>query len=153
MPVTAVGDVTGFPETLDGRVKTLHPHIHGGLLADLRKDSHREQLEDLGILAFELVIVNLYPFEQTVASGAGIDDCVEQIDIGGPAMVRASAKNYANVAIVTSPTRYADVLDAVAAGGFTLEQRGRARRRGLRAHRDLRHRGGVLARQRRRPRS
>ena len=102
VPVTAVGDVTGFPETLDGRVKTLHPHIHGGLLADLRKESHREALEDLGILAFELVIVNLYPFEQTVASGAGIDDCVEQIDIGGPAMVRASAKNYANVAIVTS---------------------------------------------------
>lgn len=69
VPVTAVGDVTGFPETLDGRVKTLHPHIHGGLLADLRKESHREQLEDLGILAFELVVVNLYPFEQTVASG------------------------------------------------------------------------------------
>jgi phosphoribosylaminoimidazolecarboxamide formyltransferase / IMP cyclohydrolase len=123
VPVTAVGDVTGFPETLDGRVKTLHPHIHGGLLADLRKDSHREQLEDLGILAFELVVVNLYPFEQTVAAGADIDDCVEQIDIGGPAMVRASAKNYANVAIVTSPQRYADVLEAVGAGGFTLEQR------------------------------
>jgi phosphoribosylaminoimidazolecarboxamide formyltransferase/IMP cyclohydrolase len=123
VPVTAVGDVTGFPETLDGRVKTLHPHIHGGLLADLRKDSHREQLEDLGILAFELVVVNLYPFENTVASGAGIDDCVEQIDIGGPAMVRASAKNYANVATVTSPERYADVLEAVGAGGFTLEQR------------------------------
>ena len=123
VPVTPVGDVTGFPETLDGRVKTLHPHIHGGLLADLRKDSHREQLEDLGILAFELVVVNLYPFEQTVASGAGIDDCVEQIDIGGPAMVRASAKNYANVAIVTSPTRYSDVLAAVVAGGFTLDER------------------------------
>jgi phosphoribosylaminoimidazolecarboxamide formyltransferase / IMP cyclohydrolase len=123
VPVTAVGDVTGFPETLDGRVKTLHPHIHGGLLADLRKDSHREQLEDLGILAFELVVVNLYPFEQTVASGAGIDDCVEQIDIGGPAMVRASAKNYANVAIVTSPSHYGDVLESVAAGGFTLERR------------------------------
>ncbi len=121
--VTAVGDVTGFPETLDGRVKTLHPHIHGGLLADLRKESHREQLEDLGILAFELVIVNLYPFQDTVASGASVDDCVEQIDIGGPAMVRASAKNYANVAIVTSPSLYGDVLDAVARGGFTLEQR------------------------------
>ncbi len=125
VPVTAVGDVTGFPETLDGRVKTLHPHIHGGLLADLRKETHREALEDLGILAFELVIVNLYPFQDTVASGAGIDDCVEQIDIGGPAMVRASAKNYANVAIVTTPTRYADVLDAVARGGFTLEERAR----------------------------
>jgi phosphoribosylaminoimidazolecarboxamide formyltransferase/IMP cyclohydrolase len=125
VPVTAVGDVTGFPETLDGRVKTLHPHIHGGLLADLRKDSHREALENLGILAFELVIVNLYPFEQTVGSGASVDDCVEQIDIGGPAMVRASAKNYANVAIVTTPTRYAEVLDAVARGGFTLEERTR----------------------------
>jgi phosphoribosylaminoimidazolecarboxamide formyltransferase/IMP cyclohydrolase len=123
VPVTAVGDVTGFPETLDGRVKTLHPHIHGGLLADLRKESHREALEDLGILAFELVVVNLYPFEQTVASGAGIDDCVEQIDIGGPAMVRASAKNYANVAIVTTTSRYAQVLDSVAHGGFTLEER------------------------------
>jgi phosphoribosylaminoimidazolecarboxamide formyltransferase/IMP cyclohydrolase len=122
VPVTAVGEVTGFPETLDGRVKTLHPHIHGGLLADLRKDSHREALEDLGILAFELVVVNLYPFEQTVSSGADIDECVEQIDIGGPAMVRASAKNYANVAIVTTPERYGD---AVARGGFTMEQRAR----------------------------
>ena len=123
VPVTAVNDVTGFPECLDGRVKTLHPHIHGGLLADLRKDSHREQLEDLGIAAFELVVVNLYPFEQTVASGASVDECVEQIDIGGPAMVRASAKNYANVAIVTSPARYEQVLGSVAAGGFTLEER------------------------------
>jgi phosphoribosylaminoimidazolecarboxamide formyltransferase/IMP cyclohydrolase len=118
-----VGDVTGFPECLDGRVKTLHPHVHGGLLADLRKESHRDQLADLGIAPFELVVVNLYPFEQTVASGAGIDDCVEQIDIGGPAMVRASAKNYANVAIVTSPVRYVEVLAAVSDGGFTLEQR------------------------------
>ncbi len=123
VPVTAVNDVTGFPECLDGRVKTLHPHIHGGLLADLRKDSHREQLDELGIAAFELVVVNLYPFEQTVASGASVDECVEQIDIGGPAMVRASAKNYANVAIVTSPSRYEQVLGAVAAGGFTLEER------------------------------
>jgi len=121
--VTQVPDVTGFPECLDGRVKTLHPKIHGGLLADLRKDSHRQQLDELGIAAFELVVVNLYPFTQTVASGAGIDDCVEQIDIGGPAMVRASAKNYANVAVVTSPARYADVLAAVAGEGFTLEQR------------------------------
>ena len=123
VPVTAVGDVTGFPECLDGRVKTLHPHVHGGLLADLRKESHRQQLDDLGIAAFELVIVNLYPFEQTVASGASVDECVEQIDIGGPAMVRASAKNYANVAIVTSPARYEQVLAAVAGGGFTLEER------------------------------
>ena len=121
--VTAVNDVTGFPEILEGRVKTLHPFIHGGLLADLRKDSHKEQLDEHGIEPFELVIVNLYPFTRTVASGADIDDCVEQIDIGGPAMVRASAKNYANVAIVTSPEHYGAVLQAVDAGGFTLAQR------------------------------
>ena len=123
VPVTAVGDVTGFPEILDGRVKTLHPRIHGGLLADLRKSEHGDQLAEHEIVPFELVVVNLYPFTQTVASGAGVDDCVEQIDIGGPAMVRASAKNYANVAVVTSPARYADVAAAVADGGFTLAQR------------------------------
>ena len=123
VPVTAVGDVTGFPECLDGRVKTLHPKVHGGLLADLRKDEHRRQLEDLGIEPFELVVVNLYPFTQTVASGAAMDECVEQIDIGGPAMVRASAKNYANVAVVVSPDRYAQVLASVNSGGFTLSER------------------------------
>ena len=121
--VTAVNDVTGFPEILEGRVKTLHPFIHGGLLADLRKDSHKAQLDEHGIEPFELVVVNLYPFTRTVASGADIDECVEQIDIGGPAMVRASAKNYANVAIVTSPEHYGAVLQAVESGGFSLEQR------------------------------
>ena len=84
--VTSVESVTGFPEVLDGRVKTLHPRIHGGLLADMRKESHRAQLDEHGIAGFELVVVNLYPFTDTVASGAAIDDCVEQIDIGGPAM-------------------------------------------------------------------
>ena len=123
LPVTAVADVTGFPEILDGRVKTLNPHIHGGLLADLRHEHHAAQLAEHGIKPFELVVVNLYPFQDTVASGASVDECVEQIDIGGPAMVRASAKNYANVAVVTSPARYASVLAAVAAGGFTLEER------------------------------
>jgi phosphoribosylaminoimidazolecarboxamide formyltransferase / IMP cyclohydrolase len=123
VPVTPVGEVTGFPECLDGRVKTLHPHIHGGLLADLRKDDHQRQIEKLGIVPFELVVVNLYPFTDTVASGAAIDDCVEQIDIGGPAMVRASAKNYANVAVVVSPQRYAEVLQAIKGGGFTHAQR------------------------------
>ena len=121
--VTLVGDLTGFPECLDGRVKTLHPSIHGGLLADLRRDSHRDELSALGIEPFELVIVNLYPFTETVVSGASVDECVEQIDIGGPAMVRASAKNYANVAVVVSPRRYADVIDAISVGGFTLEER------------------------------
>ena len=123
LPVTAVDAVTGFPEALDGRVKTLHPAVHGGLLADLRRGEHRAQLDELGIAPFELVVVNLYPFAATVASGAGIDECVEQIDIGGPAMVRASAKNHANVAIVVSPDRYDEVVGAVGSGGFTAAAR------------------------------
>lgn len=121
--VTDVAAVTGFPESLDGRVKTLHPAVHAGLLADRRLAHHDEQLEELGIAPFELVVVNLYPFVQTVASGATGDDVVEQIDIGGPAMVRASAKNYANVAIVVSPESYASVIDAIRGGGTTLAQR------------------------------
>ena len=125
LPVTKVEDLTGFPECLDGRVKTLHPKVHAGILADRRLDTHVQQLADLGIEPFDLVVSNLYPFVQTVASGASADECVEQIDIGGPSMVRAAAKNHPSVAIVTSPERYADVLAAVAAGGFTLEERRR----------------------------
>ncbi|WP_308493116.1 bifunctional phosphoribosylaminoimidazolecarboxamide formyltransferase/IMP cyclohydrolase [Microbacterium terrisoli] len=121
--VTDVSAVTGFPEMLDGRVKTLHPHVHGGLLADLRLTSHEQQLSELGIEPFELVVANLYPFVETVRSGAGTDDVVEQIDIGGPAMVRASAKNYANVAVVVSPESYPAVIEAVSGGGTSLEQR------------------------------
>ncbi|WP_243062508.1 bifunctional phosphoribosylaminoimidazolecarboxamide formyltransferase/IMP cyclohydrolase [Humibacter sp. RRB41] len=120
LDVTDVSDLTGFPESLGGRVKTLHPAVHAGLLADLRLEDHERQLAELGIAPFELVISNLYPFAQTVASGADASEIVENIDIGGPAMVRASAKNFANVAIVTSPSRYAEVADAVAAGGTTL---------------------------------
>ena len=123
IPVTEVKDVTGFPESLDGRVKTLHPKIHGGLLADMRKPEHVAQLSELGIEAFELVVVNLYPFAQTVASGASIEECIEQIDIGGPAMVRASAKNHANVAVVVDPLSYGTVLEAVKNNGFTKSQR------------------------------
>ncbi|QZY29890.1 bifunctional phosphoribosylaminoimidazolecarboxamide formyltransferase/IMP cyclohydrolase [Nocardioides coralli] len=123
IPVTKVEDLTGFPECLDGRVKTLHPRVHAGILADRRLDSHVAQLADLGVEPFDLVVSNLYPFTDTVASGAGPDECVEQIDIGGPSMVRAAAKNHPSVAIVTSPERYADVLAAVAAGGFTLAER------------------------------
>jgi len=125
LAVTPVGEVTGFPECLDGRVKTLHPGVHAGLLADLRKPDHAQQLADLRITPFELVVVNLYPFQDTVASGAGIDACVEQIDIGGPAMLRAAAKNHANVAVVTSPANYPKVLEAIDAGGFTHAQRAR----------------------------
>ena len=123
LPVTKVEDLTGFPECLDGRVKTLHPRVHAGILADRRLDSHVQQLADLEVEPFDLVVSNLYPFTQTVASGASPDECVEQIDIGGPSMVRAAAKNHPSVAIVTSPERYADVLAATSAGGFTLEQR------------------------------
>ncbi len=123
IPVTEVKDVTGFPESLDGRVKTLHPNIHGGLLADVRKPDHVDQLTELGIEAFQLVVVNLYPFAQTVASGASIEECIEQIDIGGPAMVRASAKNHANVAVVVNPDAYDSVLTAVRGPGFTMNQR------------------------------
>ena len=123
MPVHPVEQVTGFPECLDGRVKTLHPAVHAGILADRRKADHVAQLEELGIAPFDLVVVNLYPFTETVASGASPDECVEQIDIGGPAMVRAAAKNHPSVAVVVDPARYADVLAAVAAGGFTLAER------------------------------
>lgn len=125
VPVTKVEELTGFPETLDGRVKTLHPRVHAGILADLRLDSHREQLAELDIEPFELVVSNLYPFRETVESGATPDECVEQIDIGGPSMVRAAAKNHPSVAIVTSPDRYADVLAAVQDGGFDLTTRKR----------------------------
>jgi phosphoribosylaminoimidazolecarboxamide formyltransferase/IMP cyclohydrolase len=123
LDVTAVDELTGFPECLDGRVKTLHPHVHAGILADLRLTDHLAQLEQLKIEPFELVVVNLYPFTQTVASGAAPDECVEQIDIGGPTMVRAAAKNHPSVAVVVDPASYADVLSALAEGGTTLEQR------------------------------
>ncbi|HVE27605.1 MAG TPA: bifunctional phosphoribosylaminoimidazolecarboxamide formyltransferase/IMP cyclohydrolase, partial [Sporichthya sp.] len=106
VPVTKVEELTGFPECLDGRVKTLHPRVHAGILADRRLEAHEAQLEELGVEPFELVVVNLYPFSATVASGATPDECVEQIDIGGPSMVRAAAKNHPSVAIVTSPEQY-----------------------------------------------
>ncbi|MDK1343161.1 bifunctional phosphoribosylaminoimidazolecarboxamide formyltransferase/IMP cyclohydrolase [Streptomyces sp. 378] len=125
VPVTKVEELTGFPECLDGRVKTLHPRVHAGILADLRLEDHRRQLAELGVEPFDLVVVNLYPFRETVASGASPDECVEQIDIGGPSMVRAAAKNHPSVAVVTSPARYADVLKAVQNGGFDLATRKR----------------------------
>jgi phosphoribosylaminoimidazolecarboxamide formyltransferase/IMP cyclohydrolase len=125
IPVTEVAQLTGFPECLDGRVKTLHPKVHAGLLADLAKDSHRAQLAELGIQPFDLLVSSLYPFEQTVASGADAAECVEQIDIGGPAMIRAAAKNHATIAVITATDDYPDVIAAAAAGGFTLDQRRR----------------------------
>ena len=123
VPVIEVSTLTGFPECLEGRVKTLHPKVHAGILADTRKDDHLSQLAELGVEAFELVVVNLYPFTQTVASGASPDECVEQIDIGGPSMVRGAAKNHPSVAVVVNPGDYDDVTAALGAGGFTLAQR------------------------------
>jgi phosphoribosylaminoimidazolecarboxamide formyltransferase / IMP cyclohydrolase len=125
VPVAQVEELTGFPECLGGRVKTLHPAVHAGLLADLAQPAHQAQLTELGIAPFELLVSNLYPFEAAVASGAAPEECVEQIDIGGPAMVRAAAKNHAHVTVITDPLMYDEVLAAVAAGGFTLEQRRR----------------------------
>ena len=125
VPVTPVEQLTGFPECLDGRVKTLHPRVHAGLLADTTNPRHEAQLAELGIEPFQLVVSNLYPFEATVASGASPPECVEQIDIGGPSMVRAAAKNHGSVAVITEPSRYGDVLAALAAGGFTLDKRRR----------------------------
>jgi phosphoribosylaminoimidazolecarboxamide formyltransferase / IMP cyclohydrolase len=124
IPVTKVEDLTGFPECLDGRVKTLHPRVHAGLLADLTNPAHERELSELGIAPFQLLVSNLYPFERTVASGATPPEIIEQIDIGGPAMVRAAAKNHASVAVVTSPGQYGDVVKALANGGFDeLERR------------------------------
>jgi phosphoribosylaminoimidazolecarboxamide formyltransferase/IMP cyclohydrolase len=123
VPVTRVEDLTGFPETLDGRVKTLHPRVHAGLLADLRLDSHAAALDELDIEPFDLLVSNLYPFAETVASGADFDGCVEQIDIGGPAMVRAAAKNHPTVAVVMSPDGYPAIIKALHDGGTSLPQR------------------------------
>ena len=125
LAVTPVEEVTGFPECLEGRVKTLHPAVHAGILADRRKPDHLDQLGTLDVTPIDLVVVNLYPFSDTVASGAPFDACVEQIDIGGPTMVRAAAKNHPAVAVVTSPDHYSDVTAAVREGGFTLAARRR----------------------------
>ncbi|KAA9148688.1 bifunctional phosphoribosylaminoimidazolecarboxamide formyltransferase/IMP cyclohydrolase [Amycolatopsis acidicola] len=125
VPVTPVEEVTGFPESFDGRVKTLHPRVHAGLLADRSRPEHEQQLKDLEIAPFDLLVVNLYPFRETVASGASPEDCVENIDIGGPAMVRAAAKNHGSVAVVVDPASYDWVLEQVREGGFELEDRKR----------------------------
>ena len=126
LPVTKVSDVTGAPEILGGRVKTLHPRVHGGILADLAEDHHRRELADQGIEPFELVVSNLYPFEKTVAEpGVTKAEAIEEIDIGGPTLVRAAAKNHAWVGIVTSPAQYDEVADAIEAGGLEADLRGR----------------------------
>jgi len=123
IPVTDVESVTDFPEMLDGRVKTLHPRIHGGILADQRLEAHRAQLTDHGIAPFDLVVVNLYPFSETVAAGGSFDEIIEKIDVGGPTMVRAAAKNFASLAVVVDPEDYSTAAEAMSAGGFTLAER------------------------------
>jgi phosphoribosylaminoimidazolecarboxamide formyltransferase / IMP cyclohydrolase len=123
VPVTKVETVTGFPECLDGRVKTLHPNVHAGLLADVSNEDHVTQLDVLAIEPFELLVSNLYPFEETVAKGSTAEETIEQIDIGGPAMVRAASKNHGSVAVITSPAQYDDLHKALADGGFTREER------------------------------
>ncbi len=125
VPVTKVEDLTGFPECLDGRVKTLHPRVHAGILADRRNPEHERQLIELEVEPFDLVVGNLYPFVQTVRSGAGLEEVIEQIDIGGPSMVRAAAKNHASVAIVVNPAQYGDVIAAAKGEGFDLAARRR----------------------------
>jgi len=124
VPVTPVDEVTGFPEMLDGRVKTLHPKVHGGLLADMRNTDHVRQIAEADIEPFDLVVVNLYPFRETVASGADFETVIENIDIGGPAMVRAAAKNHHSVAVVMDPARYEGILSEIlSTGGLSYETR------------------------------
>ncbi len=136
LKVVDVSALTGFPEMMDGRVKTLHPKVHGGLLGIRGNKEHAAAMEQHGIKPIDLLVVNLYPFEATVAKGAAFDDCIENIDIGGPAMIRAAAKNHADVTVVVEPTDYAKVLAELAAhnGMTTLELRQSARGQGLRAH-------------------
>ena len=121
--VIAVEDHTGFPEMLGGRVKTLHPRIHGGILADQSNPNHLQELADADIAPFDLIVINLYPFTQTIASGAEFSECIEQIDIGGPSMLRGAAKNHNSVAVISDPAQYSLLNAALDQGGFTLEER------------------------------
>src|SRR5438270_11076932 len=127
LPVKDVSDLTGFPDMMDGRVKTLHPKVHGGLLAIRDNKEHANAMKAHGIAPIDLLVVNLYPFEETVDKGAGYDDCIENIDIGGPAMIRAAAKNHDDVAVVVEAQDYQAVLDELAAnkGATTLALRRR----------------------------
>ncbi|MDP1712140.1 MAG: bifunctional phosphoribosylaminoimidazolecarboxamide formyltransferase/IMP cyclohydrolase, partial [Candidatus Nanopelagicaceae bacterium] len=121
--VIEVGDYTGFPEIMGGRVKTLHPRIHSGILADQANPEHLAQIALHEIAPFDLVIVNLYPFAATIASGADFAECIEQIDIGGPSMLRGAAKNHGSVAVICSPSQYGVLHEAIKSGGFTAQQR------------------------------
>jgi phosphoribosylaminoimidazolecarboxamide formyltransferase/IMP cyclohydrolase len=121
--VTEVGTYTGFPEIMGGRVKTLHPRIHGGILADQNNPEHLAAIAELDIAPFDLVIINLYPFAQTIASGANFEESIEQIDIGGPSMLRGAAKNHGSVAVICQTSQYDQLLEAIKAGGFSQAER------------------------------
>lgn len=123
--VTEVSQYTGFPEIMGGRVKTLHPKIHSGILADQNNPDHVKAIADLDIAPFDLVVINLYPFLQTIMSGAEYAECIEQIDIGGPSMLRGAAKNHGSVAVIASTAQYDDLFEAIASGGTTFEERRR----------------------------
>jgi phosphoribosylaminoimidazolecarboxamide formyltransferase/IMP cyclohydrolase len=121
--VTEVSSYTGFPEIMGGRVKTLHPRVHSGILADQNNPEHLQAIKDLDIEPFDLVVINLYPFLKTIMSGAKFEDCIEQIDIGGPSMLRGAAKNHGSVAVLCHEHQYDDAIAAIKAGGFTAEER------------------------------
>jgi len=123
IPVIEVSQYTGFPEIMGGRVKTLHPRVHSGILADQNNPEHVAAIADLDIAPFDLVIINLYPFAETIASGAGFAECIEQIDIGGPSMLRGAAKNHGSVAVISHPAQYDQLITAITAGGFTEAER------------------------------
>ncbi|MEN9927990.1 MAG: hypothetical protein RJB27_1066 [Actinomycetota bacterium] len=123
IPVIEVSQYTGFPEIMGGRVKTLHPRVHSGILADQNNPEHLAAIADLDIAPFDLVIINLYPFAETIASGAGFAECIEQIDIGGPSMLRGAAKNHGSVAVISDPSQYDQLITAISAGGFTEAER------------------------------
>ena len=124
IPVIEVSQYTDFPEIMGGRVKTLHPRVHGGILADQNNPEHLAAITDLDIAPFDLVIINLYPFAETIASGAAFAECIEQIDIGGPSMLRGAAKNHGSVAVISHTSQYDQLITAISAGGFTeLERR------------------------------
>ena len=123
IPVIEVSQYTAFPEIMGGRVKTLHPRIHSGILADQNNPEHLAAIADLDIAPFDLVIINLYPFAETIASGAGFAECIEQIDIGGPSMLRGAAKNHGSVAVISHPAQYDQLITAISAGGFTEAER------------------------------
>jgi len=121
--VTEVSAYTGFPEIMGGRVKTLHPRVHSGILADQNNPEHVAAIKELDIEPFDLVIINLYPFAATIASGADFAECIEQIDIGGPSMLRGAAKNHGSVAVICKTSQYEKLLSAIKAGGFTQSER------------------------------